>query len=187
LPKESRRIHQGFYARISVGFGPGTTTFTSGLLTESRTWTSAGGFDLMLGGTPEKGLVVGGALLTNGLASRDYVRATVADPEQEEGRVRLGTIGPFIDYFPDARQGLHLGGMLGLAGLGIDGPGFANDQQRAAGGGALGLWIGNDWWVSREWSLGINLRYLGVAVKNEDIGWNGAADTFTLSFTVLAQ
>ncbi|GEM_PF-1659316 len=187
LPKETRRIHRGFYARMSLGTGPMTTLFSEGLLTQSRVTGASSGLDVLLGGTPFSGFVVGGGLFCNSLESDDvWAVDSVRDP-REDLAIGLCSIGPIVDFFPDAKRGLHVGGVVGIAGLGVDARRFADDAVPTAGGGALGLWVGHDWWVSREWSLGVSFRYLGVAVESADEDWSGAADSFTLSFTALAQ
>ena len=50
---------------------------------------------------------------------------------------------------------------------------------------AIGGWVGYDWWIAQEWSLGVQLRYLGVEVRNQDYDWKGAADTVSIQFTAL--
>lgn len=187
VPMETRRIHQGFYARMSLGTGPMTTLFSDGLLEQSRVTGASSGFDVLLGGTPLKGFVVGGGLLCNGMGSEDVQRADSIRSRDAEPAIGLCALGPMVDFFPDAKRGLHVGGLLGVAALGIDAPGFDDDAPPAAAGGAIGLWVGHDWWVAREWSLGVSFRYLGIAVENPDDDWSGAADSFTLSFTALAQ
>ncbi|MBN2192264.1 MAG: hypothetical protein JW751_05565 [Polyangiaceae bacterium] len=189
LPKESRRTHDGFYARVAIGPSAATTRFTKGWLEHPRVTGTGAAFDLLLGGTPAKGLVVGGGLLYNSVSSNDndLRRAGAAPSPDEDPSIGIFAIGPFVDFYPNRKRGLHFGGMLALSGMGIDAPHFDDDDETVAGGGAIGLWLGQDWWVAREWSLGINCRYLGVATENADFGWSGAADTFTLSFTVVAH
>lgn len=187
VPRETRRIHQGFYARMSLGTGPMTTLFSDELLEQSRVTGASSGLDVLLGGTPLKGFVVGGGLLCNGMESDDVRRADSLRTRDAEPAIGLCALGPMVDYFPDAKRGLHVGGLLGVAALGIDAPGFDDEDAPVAAGGAIGLWVGHDWWVAREWSLGVSFRYLGVAVQNPDDDWSGAADSFTLSFTALAQ
>ncbi|HOU92752.1 MAG TPA: hypothetical protein PLU22_16980 [Polyangiaceae bacterium] len=187
LPQETRRIHQGFYARMSLGTGPMTTLFSEGLLAQSRVTGASSGLDVLLGGTPFPGFVVGGGLFCNALESEDVRGVDAIRGREYDPAIGLCSIGPIVDFFPDAKRGLHVGGMVGVAALGIDAPGFADEDAPTAGGGAIGLWVGHDWWVSREWSLGVAFRYLGVAVESADDDWSGAADSFTLSFTALAQ
>jgi hypothetical protein len=187
VPKESRRIHQGLYVRASLGSGPMTTLFSDDLLERSRVTGSSGNFDLSMGGTPRPGLVVGGTLVYSGMESEDVVRWGTTAPRDSRPWIGVGAVGPFLDYFPDAKRGLHLGGMVGLSWMALYAPGFVQENERLAGGRAASLWVGNDWWVARDWSLGVNLRYLGVATRNSKYDWIGAADVFTISFTVLAQ
>lgn len=184
--KVSRRVHDRLYLRASLGPGYMKTTFSEGLLASKELSGGAGAFDLQLGGTPAKGLVVGGGLFMSSLEHEDARPVAMALDESNPGSVGVVALGPFIDYYPDPKEGLHFGGMLGLAAIGFDTPGFAGDDaERVATGGAVGAFIGYDWWVAREWSLGAQLRYLGVAAENEEFGWQGAADSLSLQFTVL--
>jgi hypothetical protein len=190
-PEPAGHMHDGFYLRGSIGPGLLWTRFTNGILDEENISGRGGAFDLQLGGTPSPGLVVGGGLFFGGMEHEAVRPPGAAAEDGDPGSVGLMAIGPFVDYYPDPKGGLHFGGMLGLAAMGFDTPSrdggdspYAK-EARGGGGGALGAWIGHDWWIAREWSLGVQLRYLGVSVKNEDYDWNGAADTLSLQFTAL--
>ena len=191
LEKTSRRVHDGLYIRTSLGQGWFTAKFTEGLLDDATVGGRGGAIDLQLGGTPASGLVVGGGLFLDGMDHHDLRPFGVsADEYDGSGTVGLVALGPFVDYFPDPKRGLHFGGTLVLAALAFHAPNEAGvepykSEARRGTGGGLGAWVGHDWWVEREFSLGVQLRYLGAAVRNEPYEWRGAADTLTLEFTGL--
>ncbi len=192
VEKTTRRLHDGFYLRTSLGHGWFGTKFTDGLLEDSTIGGDGGAFDLQLGGTPARGFVVGGGLFLNGMDHEDVRPVGTSRYDYDgPGSIGLLAVGPFVDYFPDPKGGFHVGGMLGFAALAFDTPSelstspYYEDEARVGTGGALGAWVGYDWWVAREWSLGIQLRYLGMVAENPDYEWTGAADTLTLQFTAL--
>ena len=185
-PSTSRRVHDRFYLRGSIGVGHMAVRFTPDLLEDDRVHGRSSSFDLQLGGTPTRGLVVGGGLFLQSMR-HDDLEATGASPDDDSpGEVSLFALGPFVDFYPDPQQGFHFGGTLALAGLAYDAPGTTGPaESRGAGGGAFGAWVGYDAWIAREWSLGAQLRYLGAATKNGEYDWKGATDVILLQFTAL--
>lgn len=188
-PGKRERFHDGFYLRMSIGGGYLWSEFSPGLLAANDLNGRSGAFDLMLGGTPSDGLVVGAGGWFNGMDHRRAYRKGFEEEEVEGevpwGSIGVGAIGPFLDYYPRPRGGFHVGGMVGFAGISVDGPGMTSDAVRDSAGGALGAWIGFDGWVGKQWSLGGQVRYLGVVSENEIEDWQGRADTLTLSFTAV--
>src|SRR5690606_1367027 len=108
----------GFYLRTTLSFGLHGGGLSVGEGDDQRDIDvdgSALDLSLLVGGTPSPGLAVGGGLLLGSLMR----------PDVEEGGDALATrnvglllVGPFVDGFPKANAGWHLGGMLGLGGLG---------------------------------------------------------------------
>jgi hypothetical protein len=96
----------------------------------------------------------------------------------------VGALGPFVDWFPNDRKGLHFGAMIGLALLGLQ-----NDSGKLSSGIAGSLWGGHDFWVADQWSLGGEARVAGVSAKRDfsDLGgtMNDKALSIELLFTAL--
>jgi hypothetical protein len=143
-----------------------------------------GAADVWLGGTPATGLAMGGALSLLGLNSTKRR----VDGESRAGDVSgsMGLLGFFVDDFPDPERGFHFGGTVGLA------SGHAevknSDQDTFNGGGVgLGAWLGDDFWVSPEWSLGGLLRFAGSLTRENraDVSYETSLGGATLSFTAL--
>ena len=186
-PSVTRKVHNhdGFYLRSSVGIGTRSAFIATDSTSHPNYAVNGGGIslDLLIGGTPSPGLALGGGLMLSSVTDGE-VRADGA------GNVGSGTgglllIGPFVDGFPMPNRGLHLGGLVGLAGGGAQ----RQDKQDEFDGGGLGMavWIGHGFWVGKEWSLGGDLK-LDAAFLRDDSGDVVLADTwygFSLLFTVL--
>ena len=172
------RIHKGFYFRGGLGVGYGGTKFTYESTTNEVTASGTGlGLDLWFGGTPVSGLAIGGAL---------HLQQTINPSLALNGRtvgnasIRLNTvlIGPFADWFPDPRGGFHLGGTLGFAYLSLRDKNDDTVGRSPLGFGAA-FFLGYDWWVSKEWSLGITGRLMGASVSEDQ---NNGSNVKALSY-----
>jgi len=82
--------------------------------------------------------------------------------------------GPFIDWFPDAEGGGHLGLMLGIGALGLDSEvtpnpntGLPEGNGKATTGIGGSIWGGYDFWVADQWSLGGALRLTGISAERK--------------------
>lgn len=129
-------MHNGFYVRVSAGPGIGFVGGSGSDVEEAFAF----GLDAMIGGSPSDGLSIGGAAITNVLATGD-------------GGGFQYTVGPFFDAYPNPRHGGHFGAMVGLTGYAGSG-----DPMFGAGGSLFG---GYDWWVGPNWSSGIMFRGTG--------------------------
>lgn len=143
-------VHRGFYARLSVG--PGYMYSSLGSKgTSINSSSSANSFaveaDVLLGGSPSPGMMMGGGFLSQLGFNADYGSGG--------NTLFHWTAGPFFDAFPNDRDGFHMGTLLGLSGL----SGLDNTSLMIGGGGAA--WLGYDMWVAPEWSTGFNLQLGG--------------------------
>ena len=134
------------------------------------------GLDLWFGGTPVAGLAIGGAL-----HFQQTVSPSISVNGTKVGNSSLSLnsllIGPFADWFPDPHGGFHLGGTVGLARLSLSDKDDDTTAQSPVGFGGAFV-IGYDWWVSKEWSLGITGRFMGSAVSDENNGVKGTAVSY---------
>ncbi|HYP76630.1 MAG TPA: hypothetical protein VER12_11765 [Polyangiaceae bacterium] len=179
-------FHEGFYLRASVGFGYYYGSFNDNHRANAD-YSQHGGsmsLDLLIGGSPSPGLSIGGGLLVDPLFGASYERH--GREIGSHGGVSM-LIGPFIDAFPDATKGWHLGGLIGFGGQSFQNVNVTTDaRQRAAGfGGAA--WFGYDFWVSPEWSGGPQFRAMGMSASNtkdgEDI--SSFASSFDLGVSIV--
>jgi hypothetical protein len=148
------RVHDGFYLRSSVGLVTARTYVTSDQLAHPSYTVAGGGLalDLMVGGSPSTGLALGGAL---SLQSFGHGGGSTSG---------LALLGVFVDGFPMPNRGLHLGGMLGLAGTRTSRPSDV-DELRGRGFG-MSAWAGGDFWIADEWSMGGLLRLSGALTSD---------------------
>jgi hypothetical protein len=144
--------------------------------------------ELMIGGTPAPGLVIGGGL---------FIDAALGQPHASDLRINgrgadtlvlenagIGLIGPFVDYYFDPKLGWHAQGSLGIAwmtlGRGTQG-GIVATDDKAMGG--LGFMIGGgyEWWIADQWSMGALLRLVFVSTesnKDDAERWSGKGLAF---------
>ena len=162
--------HDGFQFRGTLGGGYlSDSESVEGAGDGAFEATVSGGaalLELYFGGTPVPGLVFGGFL--SGMSapgpSAEFGGTTFeADDDTSLG---LGSVGPYVDYYPDPQGGLHVLGTLGYAQVTFDdGDGIVDESTSS--GFTLGAGIGYDAFVSDEWSLGA-LGRLGYAWTSHD-------------------
>lgn len=155
--------HDGFQFRATLG---------GGYLHDSESLDGASGFDasisggaglleLYFGGTPVPGLVLGGfvsGVSAPGPSAEVNGMTLTASNDVSLG---LGSIGPYVDYYPDPQGGFHALGTLGYAQVTFNN-GDGTVDAATSSGFTLGAGVGYDAFVSDEWSLG-GLGRLGYA------------------------
>lgn len=173
--------HDGFYLRASFGYGflwGGFDVDAPGA-PELDASGSGIGLDLLIGGTPSPGFVIGGGILGAWSFSVDF-ESEGADTTRHD----LGSslIGVFVDGFPQSAGGWHLGGLVGLATQSLSNDGVVDDT--AGFGGAV--WTGYDQWVGSDWSVGGLLRFSAARTFGEkDVDVSASTATLNLMFTAL--
>ncbi len=185
LERRTFHLHEGFYLRMNLGVGvlraniddDGTSAFDLDLAGFST------GFDVLIGGSPARGLAIGGGFFTNTAISARVERGS---RDVGDRNMTVGFLGPFIDGFPNPKKGWHLGGTIGLAAVKVEEDSPGDDVASAKGlGGAA--WFGHGWWVADEWSMGLMLRFAASATTADDSVRDLTIGTFssTLMFSAL--
>jgi hypothetical protein len=152
-PPADAYLHDGFYFRGTLGIGYESVKGSDfGFPFEG----ASVALTLLFGGTPIRGLVVGGGIHF-AAGPEGYhgggIFPVPGHPDQFAVARPLHTIGaafaigPFVDWYPDARNGWHVGAAAGLGRVLIVG-----DEQTY--GPAGGLFGGCDFWVSPQFSMG---------------------------------
>jgi hypothetical protein len=156
------RLHDGFFLRLGIGFGQAALNRTVARSRSSETALS-NAVELLVGGTPWTGVVVGGG---------DFIL-------DRTGNTVGGFFG-FVQYYPDPRGGLHAFGNAGV--LIVD--------RMAGPFGSIGG--GYDAWVGSQWSLGVDARLgagtgSGTSEYEDDTGSSTeSAGTFFAQFATVA-
>jgi hypothetical protein len=161
------RTHDGFQFRGTVGFGYMSDAESSNATVHGP----AGVLEVYVGGMPVRWLAIGGFLSgpsvsVEGLSVRDT-----------DTRLTLVTIGPYIDYYPAPHKGLHILGTLGFASLTARYDDVNFSASNSAGGFTLGGGIGYDWWVSRDWSIGVLGRFTFASTSRTVDGFSVSEST----------
>lgn len=173
--------HDGFFLRVSSGFAAWSERVESkesevyGGQVIGRTTGMAQVGDLSIGGTPTRGLVVAASFQTTQLLASTFRQtdesAGAPPSELDPGLRSLLTIGPQFIWYPNELGGFNAEAGLGLA---ILIPSDASTVNRddgelyAAGGAALTLGLGQQFWVTEQFSVGVRGRFQGVVVAGED-------------------
>ncbi len=174
LAAEKRRLtqrnHDGFYLRYSAGIGYLYDALDAPA-DASIEGVGAGLFDLLVGGTPGEGFVIGGGVTYVYIPEPRY-RDDLAEFNMS-GRLRLAVLGPFVDFYPNARSGLHVGATIGL-GVAFYRMSEAEDDDESedeAGrpdpGIGISPMIGYDFWIDEQLSVGVMARLLYIAADDE--------------------
>lgn len=142
--------HDGFYLGIAVGMSYLHDSVQADWL-DSASYSGFGLADkIAIGGTIARGLVLGGAIED----SSAFSPTLIVDGKRRSSPHQLGLslLGPFLDYYIDPAQGLHMGALLGLSVLTAD-----DDKDLPVGfGGSLSA--GYEWWIGKQSSLGLIAR-----------------------------
>jgi hypothetical protein len=178
----SYHMHDGFYARASIGIGSLSATVDDDSPSRDSLKGSGGSLhlNLLIGGSPSPGLAIGGALLAEGTASVDFDRNDVHVVDRS---MSLAILGPFIDGFPRPSRGWHFGGTLGLARLSLGSTSL--DKRRDTNGIGGAFWLGNDFWVAEDWSVGPLLKFTGALTKASDPDISAGSFSISILFTAL--
>lgn len=151
-------VHDGFYARLSLGFGQLGATMNAPESGAIKGDGSTLTLDVSLGYAVSPGIVLGAMLIAEQMPS---VELSANAPVVTD--VSAGMLGAFFDGYPNPRGGFHLGGGLGFAGTGIQRKAAAGFDR--AGGFGLTGWVGYDIWVADQWSAGLLVRLMGTRTR----------------------
>ncbi len=119
-------------------------------------------FDARGGYAVKPGLIVGGGVFVEQVANP---KVTFAGKDVSSD-VSVGTLvlfGPLIDWYPSAEGGFHLGGAIGGSRITMKDKNEQKLDNQPIGAGGV-FFIGYDFWVADEWSLGLELRSTGATM-----------------------
>jgi len=191
MQRAGYHVHGGFYLRLAAGVGGSHVNVTADPgASDFKVGGPGLALNLWIGGTPARGLAIGGMAGLQGIGDSNVViNGRESKRDMSAGFVYLG---PFIDAFPDPLRGLHLGGSLGLVAFKANGAGdelrTAGVRDYNAGGLAASAWVGYMGWVGPEFSLGglLQLTVLGTGNdKQDEIDRKASGYALNVAFTAL--
>jgi hypothetical protein len=159
-PRPDVRLHDGFYLRMSFGVGSGTSTLRFANQEETSPEYKFSGtaamFDIIIGGSPVPGFVIGGALVSHRILNPKVTYG--GDDATLDGEVsaNLMTMGLFAALYPDPRSGFNVHALLGYGETSytLGGLQSVNNPVGLVAMGGLGY----DFWIGDQWSLGPDVR-----------------------------
>jgi hypothetical protein len=179
------RVHQGRFLRLATGVA---------YLRES--WTPSGGsagavhtgwgpaLEVAVGKFVRPRLVVAGSLQLAGIINRD--ETTLGTTFSLDDTLHLvDTLSALVDFYPNPRRGLHVGGSLGLAGITELDTHMGGTQTSF--GVAAAVHAGYERFVSKRWSAGglarLAFHHYGTDTPPPDASASGLLASLLLAFT----
>lgn len=180
-----KRFHDGFFLRLSLG---------PVYLHES--WSpSAGGAGATFGGwgtsleasigkSVRPGLIVGGRWQFAAVVDPNESYLGVTTAADETARF-VDVVGAFVDYYPNPRRGLHLGGAVGVViATNLD---AGYHSHETSWGSAISAHVGYEVFFSSRWSVGTLAQLSVYQYSTTEAGVSSFSDgllpTLAVAFT----
>jgi hypothetical protein len=163
-------MHDGFIAQVglSVGYARVSDEVKQAGFSEEYKYTGvAGALDVLFGGTVFPGLALGAGLTTRVLVD-PTVETAESTGEASDVALSLDTITSFVQWYPDAAGGLFLRGQVGYGSGSIAIDDITYDSHTS--GLVLGAAVGYEWWVAREWSIGMEGQLVTAFLNGSEDG-----------------
>ena len=153
--------HDGFYLSLCGGFGGLTWADDEPPVTSE-----------MSGATGNLDFKIGGAVMRDRLIlSGDLITAHAPNPKEKgnsapvanNASLRMGIIGMGATYY-FMPVNIFLSGTFGIGRFTED---FGNGQQTSDGGLGFQLKVGKEWWVSKDWGIGVSVALLHLGVPDQ--------------------
>jgi hypothetical protein len=175
-------VHDGVFFKGGLAFGALRTRYDATVNTPTRQRGTLIGrdvaFELSLGGTPLPGLVIAATGVSHSHLQEHWDNASILQGWDSVSNLWM-MFGPLVRYYPNPSGGFHADALIALAFhrvtsertvtevpllcpllfpacLDIKTRTITVREQTTGIGGALGA--GYDFWVGRQWSLGLTLR-----------------------------
>ena len=141
--------------------------------------------DIMVGGSPVPGFVLGGAYVFHGISSPTLkIGGQAYDTSGADVSLNLSTFGIFTAIYPIPTAGFNIHALLGYSqfSLSVNGTTYSNGSP--SGPSFMGG-VGYDFWISDNWSMGPDFRIAYCKGKSDSSGTTDEISMIvpTLSFT----
>lgn len=176
---QGRDHEEGFFLRLSGGFGSARTEVTDGGSTTSYSGPAADG-NFAIGGIVAPNLALHGTLFGWGIANPDV--ETGLGSFQADGDLSLGAFGGGVTYW-FMPVNLYLSGSIGAGKLDYS---EGNVTSRSSYGFIADLTLGKEWWVGENWGLGVALGLTMHSIPDDDTedNWSGGSVALRFSATM---
>ena len=168
--------------RLGIGYAHLKTSMRETEPVSANRGTISGGgvgVSLMLGGTPAKGFVLGGALISHAVPE-PTLEQSGQEATLDDETMTLGTLSLFGQYYFDPEEGGYLQALLGYGQVDVYDDNSPDDREKPDGV-IFGVGGGYDFWVSDQWSLGPELRIMYAPLKYDRDGLRGDFNTTAIS------
>jgi len=170
------RTHDGFFLRLSGGFGYANTGISDGASLDLSGLT--GDYNFAIGGVISRDLALHGT----------FWGWAIGDPEVDlngsslgnaDESLNLSVMGGGVTYYI-VPANVYLSGSLGLGWL------SATENVESDVGFGLDITLGKEWWVGGSWGLGLAgaFGYHSVPDGVVDANWSGASFGLRFSATL---
>jgi hypothetical protein len=168
--------HDGFYLSLCGGpvFGNVMDDIKTYGAPNTLDMSGTGGvFDFKIGGAIRENLILHADLISNAVAGPTAVSfnnnysTTVKMPESFGVGEAMWGVGMTYYVMP---SNILFSGTLGLGKFSITDSKDSKNNVTTSGGFSLQLKLGKEWWVSKNWGLGVGLTYGTTKVTNESTG-----------------
>jgi len=151
--------HDGFFLRAEAGvvFFRALVDAPSSPAGRTRIAGFGESGSISAGGTPLRGLVVGGRVWTTRISPSFVEHGVHVTPDDDSVKETLARIGPFADWYPDPGRGFHVQLGLELA-IQVESDVKGNLIKPGNYGPAASVGLGYEWFVSKQFSLGFVAR-----------------------------
>ncbi len=179
---EGFHTHDGFFLQAHVGIS--ATGFSS---------TQAGVKTNYVGGGVSSGIAMGGVIAHDLILYAAFFGTDTGNPDKQVAgtsvnsdlnELGVAAFGPGLAYYFE-RCNLYLSATFGLAGFAAtDGAGVKVDSSRS--GAAFDFMVGKEWWVSRDWGLGIAGELMAASLKDKNtpgLTWSASGLSILFSAT----
>jgi hypothetical protein len=183
-PEPHARLHDGFFVRAEAGLALLQASVSAPSRSRVRALGQAS--TLALGGTPARGLVVGGVLWASRLDPSFVEGGRQITPDDDSVKVTLARVGPFVSFYPDPRRGFHADASLALV-LGSESNEKGKPLEPGFWGPGISFGIGHDWFIAQQFSLGVVSRAVFTRISRDSAAgperWRTAGFELALSYT----
>ncbi|HEY3370684.1 MAG TPA: hypothetical protein VGK10_07545 [Prolixibacteraceae bacterium] len=167
--------HDGFYLSMNLGpvFGnirDDVKAFQGASAYNLDMSGSGTVMDLKIGGAIRENLILHATLISNLVSAPNIVKTTnnysTSGKQPQSFSISEDMYGAGLTYYA-MPSNLFVSGSIGLGTYTVLDKGVNNTNITTQGGFSMQLKMGKEWWVSKNWGLGVGLTYSKTNVNND--------------------